>query len=325
MPVLGLDLVPALLAALEDGSLALHYQPEVDLRTGALTGMEGLLRWRHPELGLLRPGDFMPIAEAAGMVRALGRWVLRTGVAEMRSWCEARPPSLLPKIWLNIASVQLTRPGFEVEIERLVRGRALPRGVLGLEFTEETLGVAGPEIPRVLRQLRALGTPLAIDDFGTWYAALSTLDNLPIDVVKLDGRFLRSMMRDLEGEAVIASIVSLAHKRGLVVTAEGVETVEAASRLTGLGCDRAAGQLFCGPLPPEQARDIVLGRRPGPWMRPAPSRGRRAGGPGGPGGAGAAAGPGAGAGAGAGPGFGGPDFGGPGAPGRARPAGAGSR
>lgn len=271
------DLAPALRAALEDGSLTLHYQPEVDLRTGALTGMEGLLRWQHPELGLLRPAHFMAVAEAVGLVRALGRWVLRAGVAELRAWCEARPPASLPKMWLNIAAVQLAHPGFEVEIERLVRGRALPRGGLGLEFTEETLGAAGPGIPLVLRRLRALGTSLGIDDFGTWYAALSTLDNLPIDVVKLDGRFLRSMLRDLEGEAVIASIVSLAHKRGLIVTAEGVETVEAASRLAGLGCDRAAGHLFCAPLPRDQAREIVLGRRPGPWMRPASTRGRRPG------------------------------------------------
>jgi EAL domain-containing protein (putative c-di-GMP-specific phosphodiesterase class I) len=274
--VLDLDLVPALCAALEDGALQLHFQPEVDLRTGALTGMEGLLRWQHPDRGLLRAPEFLPVAEAAGLTRQIGRWVLRAGVTEVRTWHEEATDAV-PRLWLNVSASQLTRPGFETEMERLVKGRALPPGALGLEFTEEAIG--GPDLaaPRLLRRLRAIGVALAVDDFGTWYASLTTLDALPLDAVKLDGRFLDAMTRDLEGLAVIASIVKIAHRRRMRVVAEGVETVAAASRLAALGCDRATGHLFCGPLPVEQARAIAVGRRPGPWMRTAP-RQRRGGG-----------------------------------------------
>lgn len=259
MSALDLDLVPLLAAAAEDGSLRLHFQPEVDLVSGSVVGMEALLRWRHPERGLLWPAEFFDVAEAAGLVRVLGQWAFRVAVAECRAWAERACPTeqATVKLWLNVAAAQFTAPGFLVAMERLVRGRALPPGALGLEFTEQTLAISQVSAPRLLGRLRALGLALAVDDFGMWYASLATLDALPLDAVKLHRRFVQAMLRDVEGEALLASLISLAHRRGMVAVAEGVETPAEAARLASVGCDRALGYLFCSPVAGEQARDLV--------------------------------------------------------------------
>lgn len=253
------DLVPLLAAAAEDGSLHLHFQPEVDLASGSVVGMEALLRWRHPTRGLLRPAEFFDAAEAGGLVRVLGQWAFRAAVAECRAWAERAWPTgqARVRLWLNVAAAQFTAPGFLVAMERLVRGRALPVGALGLELTEQTLAIGQVGTPRLLGGLRALGLALAVDDFGTWYASLATLDELPLDAVKLHRRFVQAMLGDVEGEALLASLISLAHRRGMVAVAEGVETAVEAARLTSLGCDRALGHLFCPPVVGEQARDLV--------------------------------------------------------------------
>ncbi|WP_322761702.1 EAL domain-containing protein [Frankia sp. Cr2] len=262
MTALELNLVPALCAAFDDGSLQLHYQPEVDLRNGSVPAMEAFLRWQHPDHGLLNPAQFMPVAEAAGLSEQVGRWVLQTAVAEARTWHEMASGTTIrpPRLWVNVTADQLTRPDFAVEVERLMAGRGLPPGALGLEFTEQTLGLAHIGVPRLLSHLRSFGPAVGVDGFGTWYASMSTLDVLPLDMVKIDGRFLRAMQRDLEGEAVLASIITLAHRRRLVVTAEGVDSMVIASRLAAMNCDRGAGRLFCPPVPTDDARMIALGR-----------------------------------------------------------------
>ncbi|AEH10882.1 MULTISPECIES: EAL domain-containing protein [Protofrankia] len=262
MTAIELNLVPALCAAFDDGSLQLHYQPEVDLRTGSVPGMEAFLRWHHPDRGLMNPSQFMPAAAAAGLSDQVGRWVLRTAVAEARTWHEMAAGTAIrpPRLWVNVTADQLTRPGFAIEVEQLMHGRALPPGALGLEFTEQTLGLARVGVPRLLARLRSFGPAIGVDGFGTWYASLSTLDVLPLDMVKIDGCFLHAMQRDLEGEAVLASIITLAHRRQMVVTAEGVDSVVTASRLAAMHCDRGAGLLFCPPVPTDDARMIALGR-----------------------------------------------------------------
>ncbi|WP_322766330.1 EAL domain-containing protein [Frankia sp. Cr1] len=262
MTALELNLVPALCAAFDDGSLQLHYQPEVDLRNGSVPAMEAFLRWQHPDRGLLSPAQFMPVAEAAGLSEQVGRWVLRTAVAEARTWHEMASGTTIrpPRLWVNVTADQLTRPDFAVEVAGLVSGRGLPPGALGLEFTEQTLGLAHIGVPRLLSHLRSFGPAIGVDGFGTWYASMSTLDVLPLDMVKIDGRFLHAMQRDLEGEAVLASIITLAHRRRLVVTAEGVDSMVIASRLAAMSCDRGAGRLFCPPVPTDDARMIALGR-----------------------------------------------------------------
>lgn len=271
MTALDLALVPALYAAFDDGSLRLFYQPDVDLRTGSVPGMTVRVCWAHPERGLLDAAVFGPVAEAAGLGHQLDLWVLRAVVSEVRTWhrmaagTQIRPPLL----WVRIGARQLARPTFAGEMAWLVRERGLPPGAVGLAFTEETLGRAGPAVPRLLADLRAGGFAVAVDAFGSWIGALATVDLLPLDQVRMDGRFLRATLRDLEGEAVFAAMVALAHRRGMRVVADGVDGSRLATRVAEMGCDRASGPLFCPPIPVEDARGIALGRgRPQRRRRP---------------------------------------------------------
>ncbi|CAO5254202.1 EAL domain-containing protein [Frankia sp. AgKG'84/4] len=266
-----LTLVPALYAAFDDGSLRLHFQPEVDLRNGSVPGMEAHPRWQHPERGMLGPAEFMPIAAAAGLVHQVDQWVLRMAVTEARTWHRMAVGTAIrpPRLWVNIDVRQLASPAFLAEVDRLVTGRLLPAGALGLEFSERALGLSAPIVPRLLEGLRARGVAVAVESFGTWFGSLTMLDLLPLDLVKLDGPYLRATMRDLEGEAVVAAIVRIAHQRRLTVVADGVDTAQLAARVLALDCDRAIGPVFCPPVPVEDARLIALGRgRPDRWYRP---------------------------------------------------------
>ena len=268
--MLDLRLVPALYASFDDGSLRLHYQPEVDLRTGAVPGMQAHPRWAHPELGLLGPADFMPIAEAAGLASQVHQWVLRMAVTEARTWHRMAAGTSIrpPRLWVRVEARELARPGFVAEVNRLVQGRTLPPGAVGLEFTEETLAFADPPAPRLLSRLRALGVAVGVDAFGSWSGSMSTLDLLPLDVVRIHGRYLRATLQDLEGEAVVAAIVRLAHRRRIIVVAQDVDSASFASRVAALNCDRVSGPLFCPPVPVEDARMIALGRgRPARWYK----------------------------------------------------------
>jgi EAL domain-containing protein (putative c-di-GMP-specific phosphodiesterase class I) len=269
-----LDLVPALHAAFDDGTLSLYFQPEVDLRNGSVPGMEAYPYWASAEAGLLGPAELAALAEPAGLSERLGAWVLRAAVAEARAWhaMSAGTPIRPPRLWVNIDARQLAARRFIWDVERLMQARALPVGAVGLEFTEETLGLAHRGVPRMLARLRAVGVATGVDGFGTWFGSLSTLDVLPLNLVRIDGRFLRATLRDLEGEAVLASIVTLAHRRRMAVVAEQVDGAALLVRVAEMGADRASGTVFCPPVPAEEARMIVLGRgRPERWHRPAHS------------------------------------------------------
>jgi EAL domain-containing protein (putative c-di-GMP-specific phosphodiesterase class I) len=274
----GLDLAglaSALHAAFDDGSLRLYFQPEVDLRNGSVPGMEAYPYWASADAGLLGPAALARIAEAAGLADRLGAWVLQSAVAEARSWhaMSAGTPIRPPRLWVNVDACQLAGSSFAWDVERLVRVRALPPGAVGLEFAEETLGLAHRRVPRLLARLRAVGVAIGVDGFGTWYGSLSTLDVLPLDLVRIDGRFLQATLRDLEGEAVLASIVSVAHRRRMTVVAEQVDGAALLVRVAAMGADRASGAVFCPPVPAEDARLIVLGRgRPQPPHQPQPQR-----------------------------------------------------
>jgi EAL domain-containing protein (putative c-di-GMP-specific phosphodiesterase class I) len=256
MPSLDLDLVPALEHALDDEALVLHFQPEVDLASGAVVGMEALLRWQHPQRGLLWPSDFLAVADGAGLLPDLGWWVLERCASELESW---RPlPTTVDgarrQLWVNVAGSQLLQQGFVERIAQLVHDSALPPGALGLEVTEEALALGSRTTPALLESLREAGVALAVDDFGTWYSSLGTLDELPIEAVKLDQSFVRGVGSDLEGDGIVSSVIELAHAHGVRVVAEGVESWSEGARLCELGCDRALGYLFSGPQRAEQAR-----------------------------------------------------------------------
>jgi EAL domain-containing protein (putative c-di-GMP-specific phosphodiesterase class I) len=256
MPSLDLDLVPALEHALDDEALVLHFQPEVDLASGAVVGMEALLRWQHPQRGLLWPSDFLAVADGAGLLPDLGWWVLERCASELESW---RPlPTTVDgahrQLWVNVAGSQLLQPDFVERVAGLVHDSALLPGALGLEVTEEALAIGSRTSPALLDSLRDAGVALAVDDFGTWYSSLGTLGELPIEAVKLDQSFVRGVGSDLEGDGIVSSVIELAHAHGVRVVAEGVESWSEGARLCELGCDRALGYLFSGPQRAEQAR-----------------------------------------------------------------------
>jgi EAL domain-containing protein (putative c-di-GMP-specific phosphodiesterase class I) len=255
MPSLDLDLVPALTRALDDDALVLHYQPEVDLASGAVVGMEALLRWQHPQRGLLWPADFLAVADGAGLMPQLGWWVLERCAAELETW-RPLPPTAegARQLWVNVAGSQLLEPTFVERLAKLVNDCALPAGVLGIEVTEEALATGSRAAPALLQMLREAGVALAVDDFGTWYSSLATLGELPIEAVKLDRSFVRGVGSDLENDSIVSSVIELAHAHGVRVVAEGVESWSEGARLCELGCDRALGYLFSGPQRPDQAR-----------------------------------------------------------------------
>ena len=242
-------------AALIGDEFDVVFQPEVELASGAVVGMEALLRWPHPTRGLLGPRDFLRAAEQAGMMSALGSWVLKRAAEELHAWRDMPPhPTVRARqLWINVAASQCI-DGFVEQVGELMARYRLAPSTLGLEFSERTLEAIGPRAIEVLAELRTLGCALAVDDFGTWYSSLATFDELPIDAVKLDRRFVRGVGSDLDDDAIVASVIRLAHARDLYVVAEGVESWAEGARLCELGCDRAHGYLFSTPQRADKAR-----------------------------------------------------------------------
>jgi EAL domain-containing protein (putative c-di-GMP-specific phosphodiesterase class I) len=268
MSSLDVDLVPALKRAVEDDALVVHYQPEVDLASGCVVGMEALLRWQHPQRGLLWPADFLSVAERAGLLPQLGWEVLQRGAKELASWrslpsCDDGSPR---QLWVNVSASQLLEVDFPQRIADLISMYDLIPGTLGIEITEETLATGSKHAPALLKELRDAGAVLAIDDFGTWYSQLGTLGDLPVQAVKLDRSFVRGVGNDLDDDTIVSSVITLAHTHGLRVVAEGVESWSEGARLCELGCDRAHGYLFSGPQLPEHAR-LMMAHGSG-WVTP---------------------------------------------------------
>lgn len=249
------DLV-ALHHCCEDGSLELLYQPEIDLRTGALVAMEGLLRWHHGELG---PLAFLELAEDSGEIGAIGRWVLGEGAAEAARWKALPGPQR--RLWLSVSACQLTAPGFVELVARTVADAGLPTGAIGLELTESCLDDLGADAGPVCRQLHEAGVALSIDTFTSWAATFGAADLLPVDAIKLGEGYVRGVGdgvgRDGAGDATVAAVIDRAHARHLTVVADGVQTWGEAVRLTELGCDRAHGWLYSSAQRADKARRLL--------------------------------------------------------------------
>jgi len=268
MPKIDLDLVPALARAVAEDTLVVHYQPEVDLASGGVVGMEALLRWQHPQRGLLWPVDFLAVADRAGLLPMLGWEVLRCAARELSTW-KSLPPIVdgSPRqMWVNVAASQLLEVDFVERVSALVAEFALIPDTLGLEVTEETLATGSRHAPALLNELREAGVALAIDDFGSWYSSLGTLGELPIIAVKLDQSFVRGVGSDLENDSIVSSVIALAHAHGVRVVAEGVESWSEGARLCEIDCDRAMGYLFSGPQLAQHAR-LMLAHGAG-WVAP---------------------------------------------------------
>ncbi len=238
-----------------DGSLELLYQPEIELATGAIVAMEALLRWHHRDLGTLPPSEFLDLAERTGEMGPIGAWVLQAGAAEAARWQAG--PGDARQLWLNVSPSQLADPDFPAQVAAAIAASGIPAGMLGLEVTEAALAYLGRDALAVLTELRAAGAALALDDFGTWYSSLGSFEQLPLDAVKLDRRYVRGVGGDLDDDTIVAAVIGLAHSRGLYVVAEGVESWSESARLTDLGCDRAHGFLFASPQRADRARWLL--------------------------------------------------------------------
>jgi EAL domain-containing protein (putative c-di-GMP-specific phosphodiesterase class I) len=247
------DLV-ALHTCATDGTLELMYQPEVDLATGAIVAMEGLLRWHRGELGVLLPSDFLDAAERTGDGSAIGDWVLATGAAEAAAWRTLRGGAR--QLWLNVSYTQLRNREFVDHVAVEIEAYDLDDGLLGLEISEATLRELGADATPILSDLQEAGVSLAVDDFTSWYATLGAIESLPLSCVKLGHRHVRGI-DEMEHEPVAATVIDAAHERGLYVVAEGVETWGEAARLTELGCDRAHGWLFASAQRSDKARWLL--------------------------------------------------------------------
>ncbi|RAU96265.1 putative bifunctional diguanylate cyclase/phosphodiesterase [Mycolicibacter senuensis] len=246
---------------IDDESLLLYYQPEVDLWSGAIVAVEALVRWRHPTRGLLLPGSFISIAESANLADDLGRWVMRSACAEFSSW-QANGVRTNATLRVNVSPVQLAARGFVQNVVDTVEEFGLRPGSLCLEITERAVVQNIETTRRTLAELREAGVQIAIDDFGTGYAVLSHLKDLPVDTLKIDTVFVRELGVNAGDLAIVRAIIALAEAFGLQVVAEGVETSAAALTLMRHGCHRAQGFLFSRPVPGAAAESMLASR----WM-----------------------------------------------------------
>jgi EAL domain-containing protein (putative c-di-GMP-specific phosphodiesterase class I) len=239
--------------AAERGQLELHYQPIVDLRSGEITGAEALLRWRHPSLGLLLPGQFLPMAESSGLMPEIGAWVLREACRQMHDWppLQWRPFRLA----VNVSARQVG-PDFNDQVQRILAKVGLPAEYLEIELTESA-AFGDPAIFPVLDALRAIGVRFAADDFGTGYSCLQHLKCCPITTLKVDQSFVARLADDARDQTIVRAVIQLAHGLGMDVVAEGVETPASLAQLRQADCDAVQGFLFARPMAAEVFGDFV--------------------------------------------------------------------
>jgi diguanylate cyclase (GGDEF)-like protein/PAS domain S-box-containing protein len=237
--------------ALGDGGFEIHYQPLVDLKSDRVTGCEALLRWRHPERGMISPADFIPVAEDTGLIVELGEWVLRTACAEAAQW-----PHYV-RLAVNVSPVQLKEPTLSLRIASALAASGLPANRLELEITEAVLIRDDDTALAILHEVRKLGVRIALDDFGTGYSSLSYLKRFPFDKIKIDRCFVADMTEADGSSAIIQAVVNIAASRNMTTVAEGVETQLQKELLRALGCTQMQGFLFSGAKPGADVRKLL--------------------------------------------------------------------
>lgn len=235
--------------ALQREEFCLHYQPQADLASGRIVGFEALLRWRHPDIGVISPAEFVPIIEEIGLIAPLSEWVLRTACAQNRACREANFPPMRTAV--NLSPRQLYQPGLAEIVGRVLEETGLAPHCLELELTEGALVRNVPATADTLAALNGMGVQIAIDDFGIGYSSLSYLRHFPINRLKIDKTFVDSINTDRNNEAISRAIITLAHSLRLTVIAEGVESEEQLELLRALGCDEVQGYLVSRPVSAE--------------------------------------------------------------------------
>ncbi|HEV2133047.1 MAG TPA: EAL domain-containing protein [Terracidiphilus sp.] len=250
-----------LLNALEQRQFVLYYQPEVDLRTRRIVGMEALIRWAHPQRGLVPPMDFIPFAEESGLILPIGDWGLAEACSQIQKWCSEDPRHCSLRVCVNLSARQFAREGLTDHVEALLHRSGISSRQLGLEMTESSIIPDHETAIEVLGGLHRLGVSLLMDDFGTGYSSLNHLNSFPFDVLKIDRSFVTRMTQGDQALQIVRTIIELARVLGMDVVAEGVETREQYSLLRKLGCRYGQGYLFAPPLPAERMSELL--RLPG--------------------------------------------------------------
>jgi diguanylate cyclase (GGDEF)-like protein len=241
--------------AIERGQFVLQYQPRISARDGRMAGVEALVRWRHPELGLLAPARFIPLAEESGLINELDLWVLREACRCAAAW---RAAGLFQgRVSVNLSARQFQRPGLAQRVGAALEESGLEPLGLELEITESTVMHDTEDAADVLRSLKDIGVTVSIDDFGTGYSSLSYLKRFPLDVLKIDRAFVNDVEDDATGAAIIRAIITLAHSLGLTAVAEGVETAQQVAFLRENGCDEIQGYYYSRPVWPEQITQLL--------------------------------------------------------------------
>jgi EAL domain-containing protein (putative c-di-GMP-specific phosphodiesterase class I) len=248
--------------ALDKREFVLFYQPEVELSTRRIVGLEALIRWKHPERGLIAPMDFIPLAEESGLILPIGDWGLSEACGQIQRWCREDPDQAAPRVCVNLSARQFTRDGLADHVEALLRQSGISSRLLGLEMTESSLISDNGTPLEVLSSLRRLGVSLLMDDFGTGYSSLQHLHSLPFDVLKIDRSFVSRMTGGSEQPLqIVRTIVELARVLGMDVVAEGIETPEQYALLRKLGCRFGQGFLFSRPVTADTISEML--RLPG--------------------------------------------------------------
>ena len=252
--------------AVERGELELHYQPKLDLETRRIVGVEALMRWRHPALGMVSPAQFIPIAEETGLIEPIGRWALERACADAVAWRALGLPAL--QMAVNLSPRQLGSRGIINDIRSILDSTGLAPELLELEITEGAMMKNPEHAVKLLEDVRAMGVGLAIDDFGTGYSSLSYLRRFPLSTVKIDRAFINDVSENADAQALVDSIITLAHGLRMKVVAEGVETMVQLDHLAQRGCDEIQGYLLCKPLPRDELCKFVLRHISTPFASP---------------------------------------------------------
>lgn len=252
---------PDLRRALDRREYVLYYQPEVELTTRRIVGVEALIRWIHPERGLILPMRFIPLAEQSGMILPIGDWGLGEACRQIKEWCLENPLNGSLRVCVNLSASQFSREGLADHVEALLRQTGISSRQLGLEMTESSLIPDAGTAIEVLGSLRRLGVSLLMDDFGTGYSSLNHLHSFPFDVLKIDRSFVSRMTEGDQSLQIVRTIVELARVLGMDVVAEGIETREQYHLLRQMGCRYGQGYLFARPLPVEDISQLL--RLPG--------------------------------------------------------------
>lgn len=241
--------------AVENQEFILYYQPRVDLRSGIITGAEALLRWRHPERGIVPPGAFIPVLEQSALIGEVGAWVVQETGRQLAEWNALGWSGL--RVSVNVSPHQINKPEFTVQVSQALNDAPVKPGQIELEITESALMNDPARVSDVLQGWKAIGAPLLVDDFGTGYSSLSYLHLFPVDILKVDQSFVGKMFADKHSLAIVRSVIALAHSLGMSVVAEGAETREQAELLGAEGCEEMQGYYFSRPLPAEQFLELL--------------------------------------------------------------------